>query len=454
VVAGDPDDQDHRMSTAPTVPSSPVGPDAPHSGSRSRVDPLRLVRQALGDASYLLLGLVTGTFCFSVAVTLASLAAGLFVLIVGIPVAMVSSEVLRWCAELERKRARIVDPRPIRGVYRPSGPGFMATARTFASDGRRWRDLGYHVIQFPVSVAGFCIATVSWATALSLTFYPVYFWALPGDGDDAWRWLGWDVDTLPEALVLTVAGLALVPVAYGLCRGTTRVAVELTRLLLGDDQARLQARLQARVSHLEQTRSGAVDASTAELRRIERDLHDGAQARMVAVAMDLGMAEERMADDPESARELVRGARDEARRALSEMRSLVRGIAPSVLADRGLEAALASLTARASVDVTLDVALSQRPPASVETAAYFVVAEALANVVKHADAERCAIMLDVVDGELRVRIEDDGVGDARIGADGGLRGLHDRVAALDGRLTLTSPWNGPTILEARIPCAS
>ncbi|MBF6620401.1 MAG: sensor domain-containing protein [Patulibacter sp.] len=439
------------MSTAPTVPFSPVGPDAPDAASRPRFDPLRWLRQAVGDATYLLLGLATGTFCFSVAVTLASLSAGLFVLIIGIPVAMVSSEILRWCAELERMRARIVDPRPIRGVYRPGGPGFMATVRTFASDGRRWRDLGYHVIQFPVSVAGFCIATVAWATALALTFYPVYSWALPNDrGDDVSAWLERQIGTVPANVGLMLLGLALIPVAYLVCRGTTRVAVELTRLLLGDDQERLEAR----VSHLEQTRSGAVDASAAELRRIERDLHDGAQARMVAVAMDLGMADERMADDPEGARELVQGARDEARRALAEMRDLVRGIAPSVLADRGLEAALTSLIARAPVAVTLDVVLPQRPPASAETAAYFVVAEALANVGKHAAAEHCAIVVDVVDGELRVRVEDDGVGDARIGADGGLRGLQDRVAALDGRLTLTSPWNGPTILEARIPCAS
>ncbi|MFA4929810.1 MAG: sensor histidine kinase, partial [Patulibacter sp.] len=341
------------------------------------------------------------------------------------------------------------DPRPIRGVYRPNGPTLMATVRTFAADGRRWRDLGYHVIQFPVSVAGFCIAVTTWAVALAMTLYPVYYWALPNDGDDQFQWMGLHVDTLPEALGAMVIGLALIPVAYLVCRGTTRVAVELTRLLLGDDQERLEAR----VSHLEQTRSGAVDASAAELRRIERDLHDGAQARMVAVAMDLGMAEERMADDPEGARELVQGARDEARRALAEMRSLVRGIAPSVLADRGLEAALTSLTARAPVDVTLDVELAQRPPASVETAAYFVVAEALTNVGKHAGASRCLIRVDATDDAVRVRVEDDGAGDATVGADGGLRGLHDRVAALDGTLDVTSPSGGPTILEARIPCA-
>lgn len=436
------------MSTAPTVPFSPVSREAPGARPDGKATPRDWLRRAVGDATYLTLGLATGTAFFSIAVTLGSLSIGLFILVIGVPVAMISSEILRWCADVERWRARIVDARPIRGVYRPNGPKPLDTVRTFATDSRRWRDLGYHVIQFPVSVAGFCIAVTSWAVALAMTFYPAYFWALPDD-DDTWTWLGWKIDTLPETLPVMLVGLLLIPVAYGLCRGTTVAAVGLTRLLLGDDQARLEAR----VSHLEATRSGAVDASAAELRRIERDLHDGAQARMVAVAMDLGMAEERIADDPDGARELLQGARDEARRALAEMRALVRGIAPSVLADRGLEPALLSLTARAPVDVELGVDLPQRPPASVETAAYFVVAEALANLGKHADAGRCAIHVDAMDGAVRVRIEDDGVGGAVIGTDGGLRGLHDRVAALDGSLDLTSPSGGPTILEARIPCA-
>lgn len=435
------------MSTAPTIPFSPVSPEAPGARPGTKATPLDWLRRAVGDFTYLTLGLATGTAFFSIAVTLGSLSIGLFVLVIGIPVAMISSEILRWCAEVERWRARIVDSRPIRGVYRPNGPKAMDTVRTFATDSRRWRDLGYHVIQFPVSVAGFCIAVTSWSVTLSLVFYPAYAWTL--SDDVVWTWLGADLSTFPKSLIATVVGLLLVPVAYALCRGTTVAAVSLTRLLLGDDQARLEAR----VSHLEATRSGAVDASAAELRRIERDLHDGAQARMVAVAMDLGMAEERIADDPDGARELLQGARDEARRALAEMRSLVRGIAPSVLADRGLEAALLSLTARAPADVELDVDLPQRPPASVETAAYFVVAEALANLGKHAEAGRCTIRVDVADGAVRVRIEDDGVGGAVIGADGGLRGLHDRVAALDGSLDLSSPSGGPTILEARIPCA-
>lgn len=436
------------MSTAPTIPFSPVSPEAPGARPSTKATPLDWLRRAVGDFTYLTLGLVTGTAFFSIAVTLGSLSIGLFVLVIGVPVAMISSEILRWCADVERWRARIVDSRPIRGVYRPNGPKALDTVRTFATDSRRWRDLGYHVIQFPVSVAGFCIAVTSWAVALSMTFYPLYFWALP-EGEEQFQWLGLHLDTLPETIPVMLIGLLLVPVAYALCRGTTVAAVSLARLLLGDDQARLEAR----VSHLEATRSGAVDASAAELRRIERDLHDGAQARMVAVAMDLGMAEERMTDDPDGARELVQGARAEARRALAEMRSLVRGIAPSVLADRGLEAALLSLTARAPVAVELDVDLPQRPPASVETAAYFVVAEALANLGKHAEATRCAIRVDATDGAVRVRVEDDGVGGAVVGADGGLRGLHDRVAALDGSVELASPSGGPTILEARIPCA-
>jgi len=346
-------------------------------------------------------------------------------------------------------RVRIVDPRPIRGVYRPNGPTLMATVRTFAADGRRWRDLGYHVIQFPVSVAGFCIAVTSWAVALSLTFYPLYGWALPGDrGDDVSAWLERQIGTVPASIALMVIGLALIPVAYLVCRGTTRVAVELTRLLLGDDQERLEAR----VSHLEQTRSGAVDASAAELRRIERDLHDGAQARLVALSMQLGRAEERLADRPEEA-DLVRRARGEATAAIAELRDLARGIAPPVLADRGLTAAVDALGVRSPVPVTVRSELHERPLPVVETAAYFVVAESLTNVAKHAPEASATVTLAQTDGTLVVQVVDDGPGGA-IAAGGGLTGLRHRAEALDGTLDVASEPGLGTSIRAELPCGS
>ncbi|MEV4419223.1 sensor domain-containing protein [Patulibacter sp. NPDC049589] len=407
------------------------------------------------DVLYLVVGGVTGTALFSIGLTLIITASTLAVLIVGIPVAMVSSEILRWCSDVERRRALLVDPTPIRGNYRalPASwwangrqppEGWWARARGMAQDPRRWADALFSVLQFPFTLSAFVVAVSAWGTALGLLTLPAWYWAVPGT--DVVVGL-FDADTLPKALGVALIGLALVPVAWWLTRGATIVCLYVTRLLLGDD-------LQARVSHLEETRAGAVDAASTELRRIERDLHDGAQARMVAVAMDLGMAEERMERDPEGARELVRGARDEARRALSEMRDLVRGIAPSVLQDRGLEAALGSLAGRAPVPVDLDVVLTRRPPATAEAGAYFVVAEALVNVARHAAASSCAVDVREDGRDLVVRITDDGRGGATAVPGGGLAGLRDRVAALDGSLLLASPAGGPTAIEVRIPCAS
>ncbi|MDX8151157.1 sensor domain-containing protein [Patulibacter brassicae] len=434
----------------PTATTMALDPDPPTIDERLAAAGRRLrphADRAWRDLAYLLLGMATGTAFFSIAVTLFSLSIGLLVLIVGIPIAMLSSEVLRWCAEIERRRALIVDPEPIRGAYRPvRGAGWLGAAQAMAGDARRWKDLAYLVLQFPVSVAAF-VASSLWALPLGLLTLPLWYWAVP-DGVDVFAIPGSHVDALPSALLGIPLGLVAIVPVYGLCRGATIVSLALERALLGDERVELQRR----VSHLEETRAGAVDAATAELKRIERDLHDGAQARMVAVAMDLGMAEERLEEDPEKARELVRGARDEARRALAEMRDLVRGIAPSVLADRGLDAALTALATRSPLPVALDVALERRPPASAETAAYFVVSEALTNAAKHAGATACSVTVRGTERILQVEIRDDGAGGAVVAPGGGLAGLRDRVAAVDGMLEVTSPAGGPTVLRATIPC--
>ncbi|WP_026911277.1 sensor histidine kinase [Patulibacter minatonensis] len=426
-------------SSSPTVGAAP--PDAPASiRPRARAAAVR----GWNDALYLVLGGVTGTAIFSLGITLIATTTPLLVLIVGIPLAVVTSTILRWCAELERRRALLVDDVPIRGDYRPLEGSLLGQAATMARDPRRWADALWSVVQFPFTLAGFVVAVSAWGTALGFITLPAWYAAVP-DTDVV---VGlFDVDTLPAALLVALLGVVLVPVAWWLTRAATIVNLYVVRLLLGDD-------LKARVAHLEETRAGAVDAASTELRRIERDLHDGAQARMVAVAMDLGMAEERIERDPEGARELVRGARDEARRALTEMRDLVRGIAPSVLQDRGLEAALSSLAARAPVPVTVDVDLPGRPPASAETGAYFVVAEALVNVARHSGASAATVEVRRELGELVARVRDDGRGGASAVPGGGLAGLRDRVAALDGILRVTSPEGGPTTIEARIPCAS
>jgi signal transduction histidine kinase len=212
-----------------------------------------------------------------------------------------------------------------------------------------------------------------------------------------------------------------------------------------------RAEMEERIETLETTRAGAVDAQETELRRIERDLHDGAQARLVALGMSLGMAEQKLSDDPERAGELLAEARIGAEHALRELRDLARGIHPPVLADRGLEAALRSLVSSTPLPVELSVDVTPRPAPAVESAAYFVAAEALANAAKHARAHRVDITIVRTGDSIELEVHDDGDGGANP-AGSGLSGLRRRVEALDGRLTVSSPRGGPTTIRAELPC--
>ena len=216
--------------------------------------------------------------------------------------------------------------------------------------------------------------------------------------------------------------------------------------------ARRERALAARVDRLEQTRRGALDVQAAELRRIERDLHDGAQARLVSLTMRLGRAEARLDADPEAAA-LVRAARDDASAAIAELRDLARGIAPPVLADRGLVAAVEALGERAPLPVEVHGHLAARPLPVVETAAYFVASEALTNVAKHAPRAAATVEIEEQEGELRLRVTDDGPGGA-VATGSGLTGLRQRVDALDGRFELSSPAVGGTVVEVVLPCGS
>ncbi len=211
-----------------------------------------------------------------------------------------------------------------------------------------------------------------------------------------------------------------------------------------------QRSLEVRVDELTRTRRGVLDVQASELRRIEPDLHDGAQARLVALSMQLGRAEERLADNPEVAG-LLRRARQEATAAIAELRDLARGIAPPILADRGLEAAVRSLADRSGSEVVVEARLMRRPPPAVETAAYFVVAESLTNATKHATGSEVRVTLAESVDELIVEVIDFGPGGATSGGSG-LTGLRQRVEALDGRLEITSPPGVGTMIEALLPC--
>jgi signal transduction histidine kinase len=221
-----------------------------------------------------------------------------------------------------------------------------------------------------------------------------------------------------------------------------------TRLLAGPQDTHLQQR----IGELESSRADSVDHSAAELRRIERDLHDGAQAQLVALAMNLGLAQELVVRDPTAAAALIGEARDSSTTALAELRSLVRGIHPPVLADRGLTGGISALALAHPRDVEVDVDLDGRPPAPVESAVYFAVAEALTNSAKHAAAQHAWVWTRHDGGTLTVMVGDDGVGGAQLTPEGGLVGIERRLSAFDGTMSMASPLGGPTIVTMKVPC--
>jgi signal transduction histidine kinase len=239
-------------------------------------------------------------------------------------------------------------------------------------------------------------------------------------------------------------------VAPHLIRGLAAVEATVARGLLGPGRT---SPLVARVSELERTRARAMDAAAGERVRMERDLHDGAQQRLVSLAMELGRAQAKFDTDPEGARELIDRAHAEAKEALVELRDLVRGVHPPVLSDRGLDAAISGLAALSPIPVAVTVDVATRPSMTIESIAYFVVAESLANITKHANAQHASVDIHREADTLRVLVRDDGVGGANPQGQG-LTGLADRVSGVDGRLTITSPSGGPTIVDVELPCAS
>ncbi len=228
------------------------------------------------------------------------------------------------------------------------------------------------------------------------------------------------------------------------------IDVSLVRWLLGPSRS---GQLSAEVRRLGEARTLAVESAETERRRIERDLHDGLQPKLVSLALELGLAKAKFERDPQAAKSLIYRAHDEAKTAIEDLRSLVRGIHPSVLDERGLDAALSALIASCPVPVHVEVTLGRRPDPTREAVAYFVVAEAITNVTKHSGATRASVIINEAAGLLRVLVEDNGQGGARADPGGGLAGLAARVAAIDGTFTVTSPPGGPTHIEAVVPCA-
>jgi signal transduction histidine kinase len=398
-----------------------------------------------------LLDLPFGIAWFTVIVTGLSVGFGTLITLVGIPILLLLLLFSRVLNTVERARSRLLldieVPSPFRSVSAPEG--LWPKIKTLLADSAGWKALAFGLVLFPVGIVSFVVAVTVWSVALAGITYPIYGWSLPrSDGD----LFSGDLAVAANVVYFVVGLLVLVAAPY-VMRGLAAVDRALVRALLGPSGT---VQLQQRVEELAESRDASVDAAEAERRRIERDLHDGAQQRLVALAMDLGLARERLerGEDAAGTAELIGHAHDEAKRAITELRELVRGIHPAVLADRGLDAALSSVAARCPVPVQLSVDLPERPPAPVEAAAYFVVAEALTNVAKHSYARQVWVRVARRGPVVVVEITDDGAGGAVVHRSGGLAGLADRVKAVEGTVRLASPPGGPTTLLVELPCGS
>ena len=401
-------------------------------------------------AAHLATNLPLGIAWFTVAVTGLSLGVGLLVTLAGLPVLALTVTLGRVMATVERRRAallglRLRPPAPV-----PPATGLWRRIKARLGDGAGWRGLAYGAVLLPWGVITFTVVVVAATLPAWFLAFPTWGWAVDiqvGSGTAS------GPETAGILLASLVAGVALLVAFPAVVAVLAAVDRWLARGMLGPPDRRV---LQERVASLEVSLDASTDASASELRRIERDLHDGAQQRLVGLAMDLGLARERLAAgaDPTAALDLVTRAHDQSKQALGELRDLVRGIHPVVLTDRGLDAALSALASRSPVPVDVDVRIDARPPAAVEAAAYFVVAEALNNVAKHSRAGLASVVVRRLADRLVVDVADDGRGGAVIAPTGGLAGLRDRVRAAQGTMTLSSPDGGPTAVHVELPCAS
>ncbi|MGW2252061.1 sensor histidine kinase [Kitasatospora sp. NPDC001660] len=336
--------------------------------------------------------------------------------------------------------------RALAGVDVPPPSGTTGAAGgpvAFLWAGVNWRQVGYHLLVGPVlALVSLCVVWC-WGAALVLATLYGWVWLMPADTPLRWELAATDVGLTAAGVLLLVAMPWLAGLAAWLEAGAAQK-------LLGPNRAEA---LERRVEEIAESRAGLVDAVDAERRRIERDLHDGAQQRLTSLAMNLGLARRTLKDVPPEAMAVIVAAHEEAQAAIDELRDLVRGLHPAVLEDRGLDAALSGIAARAPLPVRLDVELTERIVPTVEAVAYFTVAEALTNVAKHARARSVDVSVRTTGGRLRLVISDDGVGGADPTRGTGLTGLRKRAASVDGTLSVLSPLGGPTTLTVELPCA-
>ncbi|GAA2491159.1 sensor histidine kinase [Winogradskya humida] len=419
---------------------------------------MRALRQLGTDSSYVLLGFPLALITFVLGVTGFCLGLGTAIIWLGVPILMGTLMMSRGFAVLERNRIG-----PVLGYqlpptrYKSAKPdaGFGRKLITPATDGQSWLDLLHAVFRLVPAMFGF-VVVISWfAVALGGITTPLWDWAIPR---------GPDQHDLPELLGLGDAastriifhmclGFFFIGTLFPVVRGVALLEAQFGRALLsGMTTLRAQvAEANADRDTARAQKAAAVSAEAIALRRLERDIHDGPQQRLVRLAMDLGRAEQQFATDPDKARATVAEALTQTRETLDELRALSRGIAPPILVDRGLKAALTALAGRCTIPVDLDAPAMDRFDPSVESTAYFVVAEALTNVAKHSNALEVQVSVRRAGNGLMLTVADDGVGGASQAKGHGLAGLADRVEAAGGVLSLESPAGAGTTLTVALP---
>lgn len=390
-----------------------------------------------------------GTASFFVLLPLLLVSLPMMILaLIGMPLLWVALALAHGAARLDRARMAAYLGHTFTLPPRPGhDKGFFRRQWTATTSRRSWIELAYGLVVLPL-LSWVCAAVVflAWGGGIAYLLFPSFGWTFVSQG--GWGGMPYLLSSILHMLIGAVALLT----APWLARWSSATQLAVARRMLQPSDVEV---LEHRVENLEDTRSRMVAAADAERRRIERDLHDGAQQRLVALAMALGRAKARLDEDPAAARVLVDEAHGEAKLALTELRNLARGIHPAVLTDRGLDPALSALAERMPIPVHVTVDIPLRPSAGIEAVAYFVVAESLANVTKHAAASTAWVIVTRVgtgDTSIRVDIVDDGVGGADMMRGSGIAGLRDRARAVDGDLTLTSPVGGPTTIRVELPC--
>ncbi|SOE02275.1 sensor histidine kinase [Blastococcus haudaquaticus] len=414
-----------------------------------------LLRQLGVDTGYTLTGFPVAIAAFVVVVTGLAVGAGLLVVWVGVAVLAATLVAARGFAVVERAWLPSVLDRPVpQPAYRTPEGSATRKLLTPLRDPQTWLDALHAIVRFPVAIASFVVTVTFWSIALAGLTYAAWDWALPDastdpDNMDLLELVGIESSAWTRIALYTAIGVVFAVLLPFAVRAVALLQAQLGRVMLTS-----RAAAQAEIGRLAQGRDAAVAAEAVALRRLERDIHDGPQQQLVRLNMDLARAQRTLERDPNAAREALGEAAGLARETLEDLRALSRGIAPPVLADRGLAAALAAVAARSPVAVDLAVDLPEERLAPVtENTAYFVVSEALANVAKHSDATACRVAVVRTGDRLHVVVEDDGVGGAVLAPGHGLAGLADRLQAVDGVLSVESPRGGPTKLVAELPCA-